>query len=83
MVVKLTSLAVLIVAVGHWLRGHDVLTGMALILLSLLVLAKMVGALISKSQAGHRIVATDNAHRMHRSRGRHRDARLYCQRQPR
>jgi hypothetical protein len=39
-VMKLLVLGALIVLVGHWLQGHDVLTGMALVSVLLLVAAK-------------------------------------------
>jgi hypothetical protein len=38
----------LIVAIGYWFRGHDVLTGAALLLLFLLVATKVVFALVSR-----------------------------------
>ena len=52
MAIKLTVLGVLIVAVGHWLRGHDILTGVAMLLLFLVVLAKVVAAIISRTDGG-------------------------------
>ena len=51
MVIKLTVLGILIVAVGHWLRGHDILTALALLLLLLAVLAKVVFAIISRRKS--------------------------------
>lgn len=48
MAVKLTTLGALIVAVGYWLRGHDILTGVVLLLLAVLVFAKVVAAIISR-----------------------------------
>jgi len=40
MAIKLALLAVLILAIGYWLRGHDLLTGVALSLLLLIVVAQ-------------------------------------------
>jgi len=45
---KLVLLGSFIVAVGCWLRGHDILTGVALLLLFVVVLAKVVFAIISR-----------------------------------
>ena len=47
MAIKLTSMGALIVAIGYLLRGHDILTGVALILLALFVSAKIVAAIIA------------------------------------
>ena len=44
--IKLVLLGFLVVAIGYWLRGHDILTGSALVLLALVVLAKMVFAIV-------------------------------------
>ena len=52
MAIKLTFLGVLIVAVGHWLRGHDILTAVAMLLPILLVLTKVVAAMISRRDRG-------------------------------
>jgi len=52
MAIKLTVLGILIVAVGHWLRGHDFLTAAALLFLLLAVLAKVVFAIISRRESG-------------------------------
>jgi len=46
MAMKLIVLGVIIVAVSHWLRGHDILTGLALSLLFLAVVFKVAFALI-------------------------------------
>ena len=52
MAIKLTVLGVLIVAVGNWLRGHEILTAVAMLLLFLVVLAKVVAAFISRPESG-------------------------------
>ena len=46
MIIKLVVLGGLIVAVGRLLRGHDVLTGIALVLLFLVAVAKVIGAIV-------------------------------------
>ena len=46
--IKLIVLGSLIVAATYWLRGHDVLTGLALSLLFLVVVFKMAFALIAR-----------------------------------
>jgi hypothetical protein len=45
MTIKLTAMGSLIVAVAYWLRGHDILTGIALALLFLVMLAKVIYAI--------------------------------------
>jgi hypothetical protein len=52
MAIKLTILGVLIVAVFYWLRGHDILTGVAMLVLFLAVVAKVVAAIISRPEGG-------------------------------
>jgi hypothetical protein len=52
MAIKLTVLGVMIVAVGHWLRGHDILTAVALFLLVLMVVAKLAFALTAGRRGG-------------------------------
>ena len=47
-VIKLALVGAFMVAVAYWLRGHDILTGLALLLLFLVVVAKVVGAIISR-----------------------------------
>jgi len=47
MVIKLTLLGALIVTVFSCLRGHDILTGLALLLLFLIAVATVVSAIIS------------------------------------
>lgn len=44
--VKLFAFGALIVAIGNLLRGHDILTAVAMVLLFLFVVAKVVAALI-------------------------------------
>ena len=46
MYIKLVALGTLIVLVGNWLRRHDLLTAIALVLLFVVVAAKIVFALI-------------------------------------
>jgi hypothetical protein len=46
MIIKLTAVGALIVAVAYGLRGHDVLTGIALVLLFLVVVAKVISAIL-------------------------------------
>jgi len=45
MTIKLVVTGVLILAVAHLLRGHDILTGTALLLLFVVVLARVVFAI--------------------------------------
>ena len=52
MAIKLTVFGGLIVAIGYWLRGHDILTGLALLLLFGIVVAKVVAALIVRRGGG-------------------------------
>lgn len=52
MLIKLTLLGFLIVMTFHWLRGHDVLTGIALTTLFLLVSAKLIFAFIHRRGSG-------------------------------
>jgi len=52
MVIKLTVLGVFFVAVFYWLRGHDILTGAAMLLLFLISLAKVLAAIISRHDGG-------------------------------
>ena len=52
MAIKLIVLGSLIVAAGRWLRGHDILTAVALLLLALAVLAKVVAAIILRTAGG-------------------------------
>jgi hypothetical protein len=52
MAMKLIVLGVIIVAVSHWLRGHDILTGLALSLLFLAVVFKVAFALIIRRRSG-------------------------------
>src|SRR5205807_6623411 len=52
MAIKLVLLAVLIVAIAYWLRGHDILTGVALSLLLLVAVAKVVAAIIVHRRGG-------------------------------
>jgi len=46
MIIKLVVMGGLIVAVGQLLRGHDVLTGIALVLLFLWAVAKVIAAIV-------------------------------------
>ena len=46
MIINLVLLGALIVAVGQLLRGHDVLTGTALVLLFLWAVAKVIAAIV-------------------------------------
>ena len=46
MIIKLVFLGALIVAVGQLLRGHDVLTGIALVLLFLWAVARVIAAIV-------------------------------------
>jgi len=46
MIIKLVVLGGLMVAVGRLLHGHDVLTGIALVLLFLWVVAKVISAIV-------------------------------------
>ena len=46
--IKLTATGILILAVAYLLRGHEILTGTALLLLFALVVAKLVFALIAR-----------------------------------
>lgn len=46
--IKIAVVGAFIVAAAYWLRGHDILTGLALLLLLLVAVAKMVGAIISR-----------------------------------
>ncbi len=48
MAIKLTAAGILIVAVAYLLRGHEILTGAALLLLFALVVIKVVFALIAR-----------------------------------
>jgi len=52
MALKLTVLGVLIVVAGRCLRGHDILTGLALSLLVLLVVFKIAFAMIARRGGG-------------------------------
>jgi hypothetical protein len=52
MAVKITALGVLIVAASYWLRGHEILTGLALSLLFLLVVFKMAFAVMARRHGG-------------------------------
>ena len=52
MALKLTVLGVSIVAASYWLRGHDILTGLALSLLFLLVVFKVAFALVARRRGG-------------------------------
>jgi len=45
---KIILTGVLIVAVAYWLRGHDLLTGLAVLVLFLIVIAKVVCAIVSR-----------------------------------
>ena len=46
MIIKLVVLGGLIVAVGRLLHGHDILTGIALVLLFLWAVAKVIAAIV-------------------------------------
>ena len=46
MIIKLVVMGGLIVGVGQLLRGHDVLTGIALVLLFLWAVAKVIAAIV-------------------------------------
>ena len=46
MIIKLVVLGGLIVAVGRLLHGHDILTGIALVLLFLWEVAKVIAAIV-------------------------------------
>jgi hypothetical protein len=48
MTIKLVAFGVLIVTVAHWLRDHDILTGVALLFLFVVALAKVVIAIKSR-----------------------------------
>ena len=48
MIIKLVLLGALIVAVGQLLRGHDVLTGIALVMLFLWAVAKVIAAIVAR-----------------------------------
>ena len=52
MAIKLTVFGGLIVTIGYWLRGHDILTGLALLLLFGIVVAKVVSALMVRRGGG-------------------------------
>ena len=52
MIIKLVVTGGLIVAVGQLLRGHDVLTGIALGLLFLWVMAKVIAAIVVRRRGG-------------------------------
>lgn len=51
-VIKVAIFGVLIIAVAMLLRGHDILTGAALVALALLVAAKIVAAIIAHRRGG-------------------------------
>ena len=46
MIIKLVVMGGLIVAVGRLLHGHDILTGIALVLLFLWAVAKVIAAIV-------------------------------------
>jgi hypothetical protein len=52
MILKLTVVGAVIVAAGCLLRGHDILTGLALSLLFLVVAAKMAFSLVARHHGG-------------------------------
>jgi hypothetical protein len=52
MFIKLIFLGTLIVLLGNWLKGHDVLTGIVLTTTFLLVSAKIIFALIHRRGSG-------------------------------
>jgi hypothetical protein len=45
---KLTVYAILIIALGRCLRGHDILTGLSLVLALVLTLAQIIFAIIAR-----------------------------------
>ena len=51
-VIKLVVMGGLIVAVGRLLQGHDVLTGIALVLLFLWTVAKVIAAIVVRRRGG-------------------------------
>jgi hypothetical protein len=46
MIIKLVAMGGLIVVVGRLLHGHDILTGIALVLLFLVAVAKVISAIV-------------------------------------
>ena len=52
MIIKLVVMGGLIVALGQLLRGHDVLTGIALVLLFLVAVAKVIAAIVVRRRGG-------------------------------
>ena len=52
MALKLIVLGGAIVAVARWLRGHDILTGLALSLLFLVVVFKIAFAVMARRRGG-------------------------------
>jgi hypothetical protein len=48
MAAKLVLMGSLIVAIGYWLRGHDILTAIALLGLFLITVVKVIFAIISR-----------------------------------
>jgi hypothetical protein len=52
MAIKLAVLALIIIAAGYLLHGHDILTAVALVLLFLLVAFKITFALIARHRGG-------------------------------
>jgi len=52
MIIKLVVMGGLIVAVGRLLHGHDVLTGIALVLLFLWAVAKVIAVVVVRRRGG-------------------------------
>ena len=52
MAIKLLAPGGLLLTVAHWLRGHDILTGIALSVLFIALLAKLLFALVLPRHGG-------------------------------